>query len=307
MAAISRAQLLKELLPGLNALFGLEYNRYENEYADIYTENSSERSFEEDQKLTGFMTAPVKDEGAATLFDTAQEGYTTRYVMETISMGFALTQEAFEDNLYGSLSARYSTELGRAMRNTKEIKAAVPFNTGFTAVASGGYGVGDGVQLFSTAHPQVAGPTISNRPTAAVDLNETSLEAATIQVAKWTDDRGKLINARIRKMLVAVDNQYVATRVLDTQLQPGTANNDVNAIRVTAAVPEGFAVNHYFTDPDAWFLMTDVPNGAKYFNRVPVSEDSDGDFDTGNIRYRQRERYSFGVSDYLAFWGSPGA
>jgi hypothetical protein len=227
--------------------------------------------------------------------------------METISMGFALTEEAFEDNLYGSLSARYSTELGRAMRNTKEIKAAVPFNNGFTALASGGYGVGDGVPLFSTSHPQIAGPVISNRPAVAVDLNETSLEAATIQIAKWTDDRGKLINARVRKMLVAVDNQYVATRVLDTQLQPGSANNDVNAIRVTAAVPEGFAVNHYFTDPDAWFLMTDVPNGARYFNRVPVSQKTDGDFDTGNVRVLERERYAFGFSDYLAIYGSPGA
>lgn len=307
MAAISRAQLLRELLPGLDALFGMEYNRYENEYAEIYTESSSERSFEQDQKITGFQSAPVKQEGAAILFDTAQEGYTATYVMETISMGFALTEEAFEDNLYGSLSARYSTELGRAMRNTKEIKAAVPFNNGFTALASGGYGVGDGVQLFSTAHPQVAGPTISNRPSVAVDLNETSLEAATIQIAKWTDDRGKLINARVRKMIVPVDQQYVATRVLDTQLQPGTANNDVNAIRVTSAVPEGFTTNHYFTDPDMWTLMTDVPNGARYFNRVPVSQKTDGDFDTGNIRVAERERYAFGISDYLAFWGSPGA
>ena len=307
MAAISRAQLLRELLPGLDALFGMEYNRYENEYAEIYTEHSSERSFEQDQKITGFQTAPVKQEGSAILFDTAQEGYTATFVMETISMGFALTEEAFEDNLYGNLSARYSTELGRAMRNTKEIKAAVPFNTGFTALASGGYGVGDGVPLFSTSHPQVAGPVIANTPSVAVDLNETSLEAATIQIAKWTDDRGKLINARVRKMFVAVDNQYVATRVLDTQLQPGTANNDVNAIRVTAAVPEGFAVNHYFTDPDAWFLMTDVPNGAKYFNRVPVSQKTDGDFDTGNVRVAERERYAFGFADYLAIWGSAGA
>ncbi len=307
MAAISRAQLLRELLPGLDALFGMEYNRYENEYAEIYTESSSERSFEQDQKITGFQSAPVKQEGAAILFDTAQEGYTATYVMETISMGFALTEEAFEDNLYGSLSARYSTELGRALRNTKEIKAMVPFNNGFTALASGGYGVGDGVPLFSTAHPQVAGPTISNRPSVAVDLNETSLEAATIQIAKWTDDRGKLINARVRKMIVPVDQQYVATRVLDTQLQPGTANNDVNAIRVTSAVPEGFTTNHYFTDPDMWTLMTDVPNGARYFNRVPVSQKTDGDFDTGNIRVAERERYAFGISDYLAFWGSPGA
>lgn len=302
MAAISRSQLLKELLPGLNALFGMEYARYEQEHAEIYTEYSSERSFEEDQKVTGFQTAPTKAEGASTLFDTAQEGYTTRYVMETISMGFALTQEAFEDNLYDSLSARYTKELARSMANTKQIKAANVLNNGFTT-----YLTGDGVSLYNTAHPQVAGPTISNRPTVAVDLNETSLEAAIIQIAKWTDDRGKLINARVRKMVVPVDQQYVAIRVLETQLQPGTANNDVNAIRTSASVPEGFTVNHYLTDPDAWMLVTDVTDGFKYFNRVPISDDSDGDFDTGNYRFKQRERYAFGVSDYLATWGSPGA
>lgn len=307
MAAISRAQLLRELLPGLNAIFGMSYNEYPMQYADIYTEYSSERSFEQDQKVTGFQSAPVKQEGAATLFDTAQEGYTSTYIMETISMGFALTQEAFEDNLYDSLSTRYSRELGRAMRNTKEVKAAAILNTGFTALASGGYGVGDGVPLYSTSHPQVAGPVISNRPSVAVDLNETSLEAAVIQIAKWTDDRGKLIQARVRKMIVPVDQQYVAIRVLETQLQPGTANNDVNAIRTSASVPEGFAVNNYISDTDAWFLMTDVPEGFKYFNRIPVSEDTDGDFDTGNVRYKMRERYAFGVSDYLATWGSPGA
>ena len=307
MAAISRAQLLRELLPGLNAIFGMSYNEYPMEFMDIYTEYSSDRSFEQDQKVTGFQSAPVKQEGAATLFDTAQEGYTSTYVMETISMGFALTQEAFEDNLYDRLSTRYSRELGRAMRNTKEIKAAVPFNTGFTALASGGYGVGDGVPLFSTAHPQVSGPVISNRPTVAVDLNETSLENATIQISGWTDDRGKLIQARVRKMIVPKESIYIATRILETQLQTGTGNNDINAVKAIGAVPEGFAVNHYLSDPDSWFLSTDVPEGAKYFNRVPVSEDSDGDFDTGNIRYRQRERYSFGFSDYLAIWGSPGA
>ena len=307
MAAISRAQLLRELLPGLNALFGMSYNQYPMEYADIYTEYSSERSFEQDQKITGFGTAPVKAEGAATTYDTAQEGYTATYTMETVSMGFALTQEAFEDNLYDSLSRRYSTELGRSMRNTKETKAVVPFNTGFTAVASGGYGVGDGVQLFSTAHPQVSAAAISNRPTVAVDLNETSLENATIQIAGWTDDRGKLIQAKVRKMIVPKDSIYIATRILETQLQTGTANNDINAVKAISAVPEGFAVNHYLTDPDMWILQTDVPEGAKYFNRIAVSEDSDGDFDTGNIRYRQRERYAFGVSDYLAFWASPGA
>lgn len=307
MAAISRAQLLHELLPGLNALFGMEYARYEQEHAEIYTEHSSERSFEEDQKLTGFQTAPVKTEGAATFFDTAQEGYTTRYIMETISMGYALTQEAFEDNLYDSLSARYTRELARAMANTKQIKAVVPMNTGFTALGSGGYGVGDGVPLYSTAHPQVAGPVISNRPSVAVDLNETSLEAATIQIAGWTDDRGKLINARVRKMVVPTAQQYVAIKVLETQLQVDTGNNTINAIKASAAVPEGFTVNHYLTDPDAWFLQTDVPDGFKYFNRVPISDASDGDFDTGNYRFKQRERYSFGVSDYLSTWGSPGA
>lgn len=307
MAAISRAQLLRELLPGLNAIFGMAYNEYPFEYSDIFTEHSSERSFEQDQKVTGFQSAPVKQEGAATLFDTAQEGYTSTYIMETISMGFALTQEAFEDNLYDSLSARYSRELGRAMRNTKEIKAAAVLNTGFTALASGGYGVGDGVPLYSTAHPQVAGPVIANTPTVAVDLNETSLENATIQIAKWTDDRGKLIQARVRKMVVPVDSQYIATRILETQLQTGTANNDINAVRAMSAVPEGFSVNHYLSDTDAWFLVTDVPEGFKYFNRVSVSEDTDGDFDTGNVRVRQRERYAFGVSDYLCTWASPGA
>ena len=302
MAAISRAQLLKELLPGLNALFGTEYNRYEQEHTEIYSEHGSERSFEEDQKITGFGNAPVKNEGAATLFDTAQEGYTTRYIMETISMGFALTQEAFEDNLYDSLSARYVKELARSMANTKQIKAAAVLNNGFTT-----FNTGDAVTLYSASHPLVNGGTLSNRPTVAVDFNETSLEAATIQIGKWTDDRGKLINARVRKMIAPIDLQYTAIRVLETQLQPGTANNDVNAIRTSAAVPEGFAINHYLTDPDAWFLLTDVSEGFKYFNRVPISEDSDGDFDTGNMRYKMRERYAFGISDYLATWGSPGA
>lgn len=307
MAAISRAQLLHELLPGLNALFGMEYARYEMEHAEIYTEHSSERSFEEDQKVTGFQTAPQKQEGAATLFDTAQEGYTTRYTMLTYSMGFALTQEAFEDNLYDSLSARYTRELARSMANTMQITAANVINNGFTALASGGYGVGDGVPLFSTAHPQVAGPVISNISSTAADLNETSLEAAMIQIAKWTDDRGKLINARVRKMIVPVDNQYNAIRTLETQLQPGTANNDVNAIRTSAAVPEGFAVNHYLTDTLFWGLLTDVPEGFKYFNRVPISEDNDGDFDTGNLRFKIRQRFAFGVSDYLAMWASAGS
>lgn len=302
MVAISRAQLLKELIPGLNALFGQEYARYEQEHAEIYTEYGSERSFEEDLKITGFGNAPTKAEGSGTFFDAAQEGYTTRYTMETVSMGFALTQEAFEDNLYDSLSARYVKELARSMANTKQIKAAAVLNNGFST-----FNTGDGVTLYSTSHPLITGATISNRPTNAVDLNETSLEAAMIQIGKWTDDRGKLINARVRKMVIPIDLTYTATRLLETQLQSGTANNDVNALRVTSAVPEGYAINHYLTDPDAWFLLTDVPDGFKYFNRVPISEDSDGDFDTGNMRYKMRERYVFGISDYLATWASPGA
>jgi hypothetical protein len=306
MAAISRAQLLHELLPGLNALFGMEYARYEMEHAEIYTEHSSERSFEEDQKVTGFATAPQKQEGAATFFDTAQEGYTTRYTMLTYSMGFALTQEAFEDNLYDSLSARYVREMARSMANTMQINAANVINNGFTALASGGYGVGDGQPLFSASHPLVAGPTLSNISSTAVDLNETAVEAATIQIAKWTDDRGKLINARVRKMVVPVDNQYTALKVLETQLEVGTANNTINAVRTSAAVPEGFTVNHYLTDSVGWYLLTDVPEGFKYFNRVPISEDNDGDFDTGNLRWKIRQRYAFGVSDYLAMWASQG-
>lgn len=307
MAAISRAQLLHELLPGLNALFGMEYNRYEQEYMEFYNEYTSERSFEEDQKLSGFMSAPSKEEGATTIFDTAQESYTTRYTMITYSLGFSLTQEAFEDNLYDSLSARYVRELSRAMANTKNISGANVLNNGFTAIASGGYGVGDGVPLYSTAHPMVGAPAQSNTSSTNVDLNETSLESASIQIAKWTDDRGKLIAARVRKMIVPVDNQYVATRTLDTQLQPGTANNDVNAIRVMAGVPEGFAVNHYITDPTSWYLVTDVPDGFKFFNRVPESTDNDGDFDTGNLRWKVRSRWAFGASDWMCSWASAGS
>lgn len=302
MAAISRAQLQNELLPGLNALFGMEYNRYEQEHAEIYEEHGSERSFEETQKVTGFASAPVKSEGASTLFDTAQEGYTTRYTMETISMGFAITQEAVEDNLYDSLSARYTKEMARAMANTKQIKAAATLNNGFTT-----FNTGDGVSLYNTAHPQVSGPTISNRPAIAADFNETSLEAAIIAIGKWTDERGKLINARVRKMVAPVDLQFTASRVLETTLRVGTSDNDINAINTMSSVPEGYCVNHYLTDPDAWFLLTDVTEGFKYFNRVAISDDSDGDFDTGNMRYKMRERYAFGVDDYLCTYGSPGA
>lgn len=302
MAAISRSQLQRELIPGLNALFGLSYNEYPLEFPEIYTEYSSDRSFEEDTKLTGFGTAPIKQEGAATLFDTAQEGYATRYIMDTYSLGFALTQEAFEDNLYDSLATRYTKELARSMRNTKEIKAAAVLNNGFTT-----YGVGDGVSLYSTAHPQIGAAAIANRPTVAADLNETSLEAAVTAISRYTDDRGKLINVRVKKLIVPPELMWTATRLLETSLRVGTADNDINALKTNSAVPQGYATNHFLTDSDAWFLTTDVPEGFKYFNRVPESQDEDPDFDTGNFRYKVRARYSFGVSDYLATYGSPGA
>lgn len=300
--AISRAQLLKELVPGLNALFGLEYARYEQEHAEVYESESSDRSFEEEVKLSGFGAAPVKGEGAAISYDAAQESFVARYNHETIAMGFSITEEAMEDNLYDSLSARYTKALARAMAHTKQVKAMEPLNNGFTTYQSG-----DGVTLFSTAHPLVSGGTNSNRPTTAVDLNETSLEAAVIQVSKWTDERGLLIACRPRKLIIPSDLQFVATRILQTELRPGTADNDINAVRTMGVVPEGHAVNHYLTDTDAWFLMTDVPNGMKHFDRVSMETSMDGDFDTGNVRYKARERYSFGVSDPLGIWGSPGA
>ena len=306
MAAISRAQLLRELLPGLNAIFGTSYNEYPMEFSEIYTEYSSDRSFEQDQKVTGFQSAPVKQEGAATLFDTAQEGYTSTYIMETISMGFALTQEAFEDNLYDSLSTRYSRELGRAMRNTKEIKAVVPLNTGFTALASGGYGVGDGVPLFSTSHPQVAGPVVSNRPSVAVDLNETSLENATIQISGWTDDRGKLIQARVRKMIVPKESIYIATRILETQLQTGTANNDINPIKSMGTLPGGQANLARITSTTAWWVQTDAPEGMKMVKRRGLEKSMEGDFETDNMRYKATERYAVGFTDPRAIYGTAG-
>lgn len=300
--AISRAQLLKELLPGLNALFGLEYGKYENEHSEIYESETSERSFEEETKLSGFAAAPVKDEGAAIDYDNAQEAWTQRYDHETIAMGFSITEEAMEDNLYDSLSARYTKALARAMAYTKQVKAVVPMNSGFS-----GYTTGDGVSLYNTAHPLVSGGTNSNRPSTATDLNETSLEAAVIQISKWTDERGLLIAARPVKMIVPPDLMFVATRILDSELRTGTADNDINAIRSMSSIPQGYRVNHYLTDTDAWFLMTDIPNGFKHFTRTPMSTSMDGDFDTGNVRYKARERYSFGVSDPLGSWGSPGA
>ena len=300
--AISRAQLLKELLPGLNALFGLEYKKYEDEHAEIYETENSERSFEEEVKLSGFGAAPVKNEGSAISYDNAQESFTARYNHETIAMGFAITEEAMEDNLYDSLSSRYTKALARAMAYTKQVKAAYPLNAGFNTYQSG-----DGVTLFSTSHPLVSGGVNSNRPTVGVDLNETSLEAAVIQIADWTDERGLLIAARPRKLIVPPDLMFVAQRILATELRPATADNDINALRSMGVIPEGFSVNHYLTDTNAWFLMTDVPNGMKHFVRAPLETSMDGDFDTGNVRYKARERYSFGVSDPLGIFGSPGA
>jgi hypothetical protein len=298
--AISRAQLLKELLPGLNALFGMEYARYDDEHSEIYETESSDRSFEEEVKLSGFDAAPVKDEGDAISYDAAQESFTARYNHETIAMGFAITEEAIEDNLYDSLSARYTKALARAMAHTKQVKAVVPLN-------DTSYQSGDGVVLFSTAHPLVSGGTNSNTQATAADLNETSLEAAVIQIGKWTDERGLLIAAQPQKLVIPPDLQFVAARVMQSELRPGTADNDINAVRSMGVVPGGTVVNHYLTDTDAWFLITDVPNGLKHFNRVALETGMDGDFDTGNVRYKARERYSFGVSDPLGIWGSPGA
>lgn len=300
--AISRAQLLKELLPGLNALYGLEYAKYEDEHAEIYETETSERSFEEEVKLSGFGAAPVKAEGSAISYDNAQEHYTARYNHETIAMGFSITEEAMEDNLYDSLSARYTKALARAMAYTKQTKAANPLNTGFTTFKSG-----DGVTLFNTAHPTVGGGNNANRPTTNVDLNETSLEQAVIDIAAFTDERGLLIAARPRKLILPPALQFVATRLLESELRVGTANNDINAIRNNGSIPEGYAINHYLTDNDAFFITTDVPNGMKHFVRTAMSTSMDGDFDTGNVRYKARERYSFGVSDPLGMYASPGA
>ena len=300
--AISRAQLLKELLPGLNALYGLEYDKYENEHSEIYETENSDRSFEEEVKLSGFGAAPVKAEGASISYDNAQEHYTARYNHETVAMGFSITEEAMEDNLYDSLSARYTKALARAMAYTKQTKAAALLNTGFTSFNSG-----DGVTMFSTAHPSVGGGTNANKLAVNADLNETSLEQAVIDIAAFTDERGLLIAARPRKLIVPPALMFVATRLLQTELRTGTADNDTNALRSNGSIPEGYRVNHYLTDTDAFFITTDIPNGMKHFVRTPMATAMDGDFDTGNVRYKARERYSFGVSDPLGMFGSPGA
>ena len=301
--AISRAQLLKELLPGLNALFGLEYAKYGEEHKEIFETETSERSFEEETKLSGFSAAPVKNEGSAIAYDNAQEAWTARYNHETIARGFSLTEEAIEDNLYDSLSGRYTKALARAMAYTKQVKAANILNNAFTA----GYTYGDGQVLCSTAHPLVSGGVNSNTPSTQADLNETSLENAVIQIAAWTDERGLLIAAKPKKLVIPPAQQFVATRLLETELRVGTTDNDINALKNNGSIPEGYAVNHWLTDSNGWFLTTDVPNGLKHFVRSPLSQSMDGDFDTGNVRYKSRERYSFGVSDPLGIFGSQGA
>lgn len=299
--AISRAQALKELLPGLNGLFGLEYNKYENEHAEIYDMESSDRSFEEEVKLSGFAAANVKDEGMPIDYDNAQEVWTARWTHETIALGFSITEEAMEDNLYDSLSARYTKAMARSMAYTKQVKAAVPLNNGFTTYQSG-----DGVSLFNTAHPTVSGITNNNRPTTDVDLNETALENAVIDIADWKDERGLLISCRPLKLIIPSASQFIATRILETQLRVDTANNDINALRTNGAIPQGYCINHYLTDTDSWYLKTDIPNGLKGFDRVKETTGMDGDFDTGNVRYKARARYSFGVSDPLGMYASSG-
>ena len=302
MAAISRAQLLKELLPGLNALFGLEYERYGEEWKELFDVESSDRSFEEEQKLSGFGAAPVKNEGSAIAYDAAQEAWSTRYTHETIALGFSLTEEAIEDNLYDSLSARYTKALARAMSYTKEIKGANILNNGWNS----NYAGGDGQPLFSASHPLVNGSTISNVPSTPTDLNETSLENAVIQISLWTDERGLLIAAKPKKLFIPPALQFVATRLLETQLRVGTTDNDVNALVNNGSIPGGYTINHFLTDTNGWFLQTDVPNGMKHFVRSALATSMDSDFDTGNARYKARERYSFGFSDPLGMFGSQG-
>ena len=308
--AISRAQLLKELLPGLNALFGMEYARYGEQHKEIYEIEKSERSFEEETKLAGFGAAPVKNEGSAIAYDNAQEAFTARYTHETIALGFSITEEAVEDNLYDSLSARYTKALARGMAYTKQVKGASVLNNGF----SQNYLGGDGVSLFGVnssgtrvGHPLVGGGQNYNSPTTGVDLNETSLENATIQIAAWTDERGLLIAAKPVKLVIPPSLMFVAKRLLDTELRVSTADNDINAIKQMGTISGGYTVNNFLTDTNAWFLTTDVPNGMKMFERVALSTSMDGDFDTGNVRYKARERYSFGWSDPLGMWGSSGS
>ena len=299
--AISRSQLVKELEPGLNALFGLEYKRYENQHAEIYATETSDRAFEEEVMLSGFANAQVKPEGSGVTFDNAQETYTARYTMETVALAFSITEEAVEDNLYDRLSSRYTKALARSMANTKQVKAVNPLVNGFGTFTSG-----DGSALFATNHPTIAG-TVSNTLATAADLNETSLEQSLIDIAAFTDERGLKIAAKGVKMIIPSALQFTAERLMKSQLRTGTADNDVNAIVSMGMVPQGYRVNNFLTDPNAFFIITDAPNGMKHFVRTPIKTAMEGDFDTGNLRFKARERYQFGVSDYRGIYGSPGA
>jgi len=299
--AISRAQLVKELEPGLNALFGIEYNSYDQEHTEIYDVESSDRAFEEEVMLSGFGEAPIKAEGAGVAYDQAQEVYTARYTNETVALAFSLTEEAIEDNLYDKLSARYTKALARSMATTKQIKAAAILNGAFTTSLGG-----DGVALCALNHPTLTGPNLKNELTTAADLTEASLEQALIDIAAFTDERGLKIAVQGTKLVIPKELQFTADRILKSTLRVGTADNDINAVRNMGMVPQGYAVNHYLTDPDAWFVCTDAPNGMKMFNRVSLSTGFEGDFDTGNVRYKARERYSFGFSDPRGIFGSPG-
>ena len=300
--AISRAQLVKELEPGLNALFGLEYKGYEKEHTQIFDVESSDRAFEEEVMLSGFDTAPVKSEGSGVAYDQAQEVYTARYTHETIALAFSLTEEAVEDNLYASLAARYTKALARSMSSTKQIRAASILNGAFTTTIGG-----DGVALCSDVHPTLSGPNLRNELATPADLSETSLEQALIDIAAFTDERGLKVSIQGLKLIIPKELQFTADRILKSTLRVGTADNDINAIRNMGMVPQGYTVNHYLTDPDAYFIRTDAPNGMKMFERVSMKTGFEGDFDTGNVRYKARERYSFGFSDPRGIFGSPGA
>jgi hypothetical protein len=300
--AISRAQAQKELVPGLNKLFGLEYAKYPDEHMQIYETENSDRTFEEELKLSGFGYAQTKNEGQGVTYDNAQESFTARYTHETITLGFAITEEAVEDNLYDSLSARYTKALAKSMADTKQVKAVVPLNLGFTTYLSG-----DGVALFSASHPTVYGGVNANRPSVGVDLNETSVENMWIQIAGWTDERGLLIAAKPQKLIIPTQLAFTAERLLKTTQRIATADNDISAMVSMGVFPGGYTINHRLTDTNAWFVKTDVPNGMKMFVRTPLKTQNEGDFDTGNFKYKARERYSFGVTDPLNMWGSPGS
>jgi len=304
--AISRAQLVKELEPGLNALFGLEYNRYDNESAEIYVTESSDRAFEEEVMLSGFANADVKAEGQGVSYDEAQETYTARYTMETIALAFAITEEAIEDNLYDRLSSRYTKALARSMSNAKQVKAAAPLNNGLPGVTTGKFTSGDGANLFSVSHSTIAG-NVKNTLTTQADLNETSLEQSLIDIAALTDERGLRIAAKGVKMIVPSANQFNAERILKSQGRTQTADNDINAINSMGMIPQGYRVNHFLTDADSFYIITDVPNGMKHFERTPLTTSMEGDFDTGNVRYKARERYVYGVSDFRGIFGVEGA